>query len=92
MKGLGWWQGVPDKLVIQPLSVLGVTINLPAPAVVTVVNLGDSKGVRCTDWEPRSLTPSIHVLTPTPALAPWPLGLEYQTKVRLLWLLANKVK
>lgn len=49
------WQGVPDKLVIAlilPLSVFDVTTNIPAPVVVTVANLGDNKGVRCTVWEP----------------------------------------
>lgn len=61
MKAKKIWQGVPDKLVIaliQPLSVLDVTINIPAPVVATVANLRDNKGVRCTDWEPWSLTPS----------------------------------
>lgn len=49
------WQGVSVKLVIaliQPLSVLDVTTNIPAPVVVTVANMRDNKGVRCTDWEP----------------------------------------
>lgn len=60
MKAKKLWQGVPDKLVIaliQPLPALDVTINIPAPVVVTVANLGNNKGVRCTDWEPWSLTP-----------------------------------
>lgn len=88
------WQGVPDKLVIaliQPLSVLDVTINIPAPVIVTVANLRDNKGVRCTDWEPWSLTPSTHILIPMPALVPWLLRLEGQTETKLLCLLASEV-